>query len=248
MPAEAHAEDGQRRPRIRFWHYHDPPGSGGVDKVIIFPGISGPDSGENPASRFPRRPCQNAKSAPDSSGHHKVDIVTKVVITGMGCVSGLGPDRASAWRTLMAGDGGIRPLKKFAQGQQELSFEGIGASVPPEATKNLTAHFTEKQLSGVDPFSSFAAAATLEALEDAGLWGAGAGLSEAAIVYGSASGGNASIEAAFERRRLASLDAVRHSRPLSCRFERLFVLSPRDTGGHAPDPRPPRLGCGHRRE
>jgi nodulation protein E len=125
--------------------------------------------------------------------------VTKVVITGMGCVSGLGPDRASAWRTLMAGDGGIRPLKKFAQGQQELSFEGIGASVPREATKNLSAHFTEKQLSGVDPFSSFAAAATLEALEDAGLWGAGAGLSEAAIVYGSASGGNASIEAAFER-------------------------------------------------
>jgi nodulation protein E len=127
--------------------------------------------------------------------------VTKVVITGMGCVSGLGRDRASAWRTLMAGEGGIRPLKKYAQGQQELSFDGIGAAVPPDAMQGLAAHFAEKQLSGVDAFSSFAAAATLEALQDAGLWGPGSNgsLSQAAIVYGSASGGNASIEAAFER-------------------------------------------------
>jgi len=134
--------------------------------------------------------------------------VAKVVITGMGCVSGLGPDRASAWRTLMAGEGGIRPIKKFAQGQQDrdsqdqdqgLSFEGIGASVPPDAAKNLAVRFTEKQLSGVDPFSSFAAAATLEALEDAGLADDPVALRDAAIVYGSASGGNASIEAGFER-------------------------------------------------
>ena len=125
----------------------------------------------------------------------------KVVITGMGCVSGLGPDRASAWRTLMAREGGIRPLRKYAQGQQELSFEGIGASVPSEAMNRLSAHFAEKQLSGVDPFATFAAAATLEALEDAGLWGrdASGSLREAAIIYGSASGGNASIEAGFER-------------------------------------------------
>ena len=125
--------------------------------------------------------------------------VKKVVVTGMGCVSGLGPDRASAWASLMAGDGGIRPLVKFAQGQQELRFEGMGASVPPDAIKSLSAHFTEKQLSGVDPFSAFAAAASLEALKDAGLWGDGPTLREAAIVYGSASGGNASIEAGFER-------------------------------------------------
>ena len=136
----------------------------------------------------------------------------KVVVTGMGCVSGLGPDRASAWQTLIAGDGGIRPLKKFPQGQREMSFDGIGASVPPEATANLRAHFTEKQLSGVDPFSAFAAAATLEALQDAGLWPlageARSTLSEAAIVFGSASGGNVAVEAGFVRMFLEKMPNV----------------------------------------
>src|SRR5689334_7339913 len=117
----------------------------------------------------------------------------------MGCVSGLGADCASTWQTLAAGVGGIRPIRKFAEGQAELSFEGLGASVPAEAIKNLAVHFDERQLSAVDPFSTFAAAATLEAIKDAGLWGNKARLTDAAIVYGSASGGNSSIEAAYQR-------------------------------------------------
>lgn len=135
----------------------------------------------------------------------------KVVVTGMGCVSGLGPDRASAWKTLMAGEGGIRPVTKFAQGQKELSFDGIGASVRPDSMQGLSAHFTEKQLSGVDPFSAFAAAATLEALTDAGLWPATdtrPALSEAAIVYGSASGGNATVEAGYVRMFLEKMPNI----------------------------------------
>jgi nodulation protein E len=134
--------------------------------------------------------------------------VKKVVVTGMGCVSGLGSDRASAWKTLMAGDGGIRPVVKFAQGQDAMSFEGLGASVPPDAAKTLNAHFTEKQLSGVDPFSTFAAAATLEAVEDAGLWQPGRGLNEAAIIYGSASGGNLAVEAGYVRMFLQGMSNV----------------------------------------
>src|SRR5690242_18112327 len=117
----------------------------------------------------------------------------------MGCVSGLGADCASTWQTLVAGGGGIRSIRKFAEGQTELSYEGIGAPVPAGATESLAAHFDERQLSAVDPFSAFAAAATLEAIKDAGLWGNNARLTDAAIVYGSASGGNSSIEAAYQR-------------------------------------------------
>jgi nodulation protein E len=126
----------------------------------------------------------------------------------MGCVSGLGADCISTWQTLAAGGGGIRPIRKFAEGQTELTFEGIGASVPAEAIKNLAVHFDEKQLSAVDPFSTFAAAATLEALEDSGLSGDSATLAEAGIVYGSASGGNSSIEAAYQRMFFARLPNV----------------------------------------
>jgi nodulation protein E len=134
--------------------------------------------------------------------------VKKVVITGMGCISGLGADRASAWQTLMTGGGGIRPIKKFAQGQQELGCDGLGAVAPPDATKSLSGHFSEKQLAGVDPFSAFAAAATLEALIDAGLWKTDVSLKDAAIVYGSASGGNVTVEAGYVRMFLERMPNV----------------------------------------
>jgi nodulation protein E len=134
--------------------------------------------------------------------------VKKVVVTGLGCVSALGADRASTWQTLVAGGGGIRPIKKFAEGQTELSYEGIGASVLPGATETLAVHFDDRQLSAVDPFSAFAAAATLEALKDSGLWGDSARLTDAGIIYGSASGGNSSIEAAYQRMFFARLGNV----------------------------------------
>src|ERR1051326_5093382 len=102
----------------------------------------------------------------------------------MGCVSGLGSNVASAWDAAIAGQGGIRPIKRYAEGQQDLAFEGIGAPALADALTPLRARFSEKQLSGVDPFSAFGAAATLEALTDAGLAGDTAALSVAAILYG----------------------------------------------------------------
>jgi nodulation protein E len=117
----------------------------------------------------------------------------------MGCVSALGSDAASTWEAVIAGRGGIRAIKKYAEGQQELAFEGIGAPVSTVALLPLRGRFSEKQLSGVDPFSAFGAAATLEALTDAGLLEDKTSLSEAAIVYGSASGGLSSIEAGYTR-------------------------------------------------
>jgi len=134
--------------------------------------------------------------------------VNKVVITGMGCVSGLGSNLASAWDAAIAGHGGILPIKRYAVGQQELAFEGIGAPTLADALTPLRARFSEKQLSGVDPFSAFGAAATLEALTDAGLAGDKAALSEAAILYGSASGGLASIEAGYTRMFYERLPSV----------------------------------------
>jgi len=99
----------------------------------------------------------------------------------------------------MEGGGAIRPITQFAEGQQELSFQGVGAPASPDALEALSAHFDDKQISSVDPFSRFAAAATLEALLDSGLLQEKPLLSQAAIIYGSASGGNASIEAGYSR-------------------------------------------------
>lgn len=123
----------------------------------------------------------------------------KVVITGMGCVSALGSDMAQTWRSLTAGETGIRMMTKTATNAPGYSLEIAGASARPDALEKLGKQFSEKQLAAVDDFSNFAAAATREALEDAGLMGDAARLDKTAIIYGSASGGNASIEAGFQR-------------------------------------------------
>ena len=122
----------------------------------------------------------------------------KVVVTGMGCVSGLGANKTTTWDSLVAGKSAICPMSVSPDGQRELSFTGPAAPAVANALHNLAARYEEKQLN-VDLFSNFAAAATLEALEDAGLWRDEAKLSDAAIIYGSASGGNAATEAGYLR-------------------------------------------------
>src|SRR5262245_36456151 len=117
----------------------------------------------------------------------------------MGCVSGLGPDVASAWKYLIEGRSAIRPWRRPAEGQNVLAVECPPAPADKDGLAKLRGHFDERQISSVDPFSAFAAAATLEALEDAGLWGDTARLESTAIIYGSASGGHTSIEAAYQR-------------------------------------------------
>jgi nodulation protein E len=126
-------------------------------------------------------------------------MARRVVITGMGCVSGLGGDVASTWRNLVVGKGAIQPMTKKAENAPYLGMDIVGAPSVPDSLAGLAKHFSEKQITAVDPFSNFAAAATLEALQDAGLFGDSKRLSKTAVIYGSASGGNAAIEAAFQR-------------------------------------------------
>lgn len=132
-----------------------------------------------------------------------------VVVTGMGCVSGLGVGKDAAWNALIAGRSAVRPITRLAERSEELRFDGIAAPAPDDAgAADLTAHFSEKQLAGVDRFSTLAAAATLEALNDAGLFGDRQTLAEAAIIYGSAAGGLATIEAGYHRMFFARLPNV----------------------------------------
>jgi len=121
-----------------------------------------------------------------------------VVVTGMGCVSGLGANKTTTWDSLVTGQGAIRAITVHPEGERELSFSGAAAPAVTDALYDLTARYEDKQLN-VDLFSNFAAAATLEALEDAGICNDEAKLSDAAIIYGSASGGNAAMEAGYLR-------------------------------------------------
>jgi nodulation protein E len=131
-----------------------------------------------------------------------------VVVTGLGCISGLGVDVGATWDALMAGTTAIRPIRKVIAGEAELTFDGVGAPVDEDGLRTLTAEFGEQRIAPVDLFANLAATATLEALKDAGLWPSPPLLGEAAIIYGSASGGLASLETGYQRMFRAGLPNV----------------------------------------
>ena len=126
----------------------------------------------------------------------------------MGCVSGLGPDVPSTWQNLIAGKTAIVRKASTVKGLEEQSFEGPVAPLVSDALAKLERQFSEKQISSVDLFSNLAASATLEALTDSGLLDDANCLEQAAIVYGSASGGNIAIESAYERMFLNRLPNI----------------------------------------
>ena len=138
--------------------------------------------------------------------------MTGVVVTGMGCVSGLGPDVVSTWRELVAGKTAIQHVKRTVEGHPDFCFEGAVAPICGDALRKLETHFGVRALAGVDVSANYAAAATLEALGDAGLLARQDILQCAAIIYGCATGGQSAIEAGYVR---MFLDEETNVHPLS---------------------------------
>lgn len=123
--------------------------------------------------------------------------MTRVVITGMGSVSGLGQGVETTWRNAVAGVSGVRPLSRsFGEGY---SYQGPAAYVEAIDTSAIETRFGPKALAHLDPMSVFASVATYEALEQAGLFGHPALLDRTVVLYGIGSGGMQTIEDAYLR-------------------------------------------------
>ncbi|WP_159981295.1 MULTISPECIES: beta-ketoacyl synthase [unclassified Novosphingobium] len=120
----------------------------------------------------------------------------RVLVTGMGCVSGLGRGVAANWRRARSSDGAIRALASPATAGiaawtqeppgDEVRFPGVEAD-------------RLRRLGRLDPLSAFALEAAIEAVADAGLGGHPSLAHRTAILVGCGSGGNATIETAYER-------------------------------------------------
>jgi nodulation protein E len=116
----------------------------------------------------------------------------RVVITGLGAVSGLGLDTTTFWQALIAGQSAIKPL--------ELPIEdikiSIGALVPefdPEC------HFSSDDLTLLDRYSLLAVIAAREAAYDAGLCSGEDSITRAAAIIGSGCGGKHTDEATYDQ-------------------------------------------------
>jgi nodulation protein E len=115
----------------------------------------------------------------------------RVVITGLGTVSGLGVSTSSFWDGLTAGRSAITAL--------DTPFEdlniAIGARIPDYEPGN---HFTPDELTLLDRFSQFAVIAAREAVNDAGLASSDQTMAAAAAIIGSGCGGKQTDEITYD--------------------------------------------------
>jgi nodulation protein E len=112
----------------------------------------------------------------------------RVVITGIGVVSALGPDRESFAAALAEGRSGIRPMECVDRSQFRFANGAEVAGYKPSK------HFEEKQQTLMDRFAQFAVVAAREAVKDSG---ADVGGEDTAIITGSCVGGQNSMDDGF---------------------------------------------------
>ena len=117
-------------------------------------------------------------------------MATRVGITGIGLLTPVGNDTASAWRALCAGQSGIGPLTRFDASQHEVRIAGELKDFDPSA------YMDRKEIRRNDPFVHFAIAATKQAVADAHL-DVSAMPDDVGVVIGSGSGGLTTLDSQF---------------------------------------------------
>jgi 3-oxoacyl-[acyl-carrier-protein] synthase II len=119
-------------------------------------------------------------------------MTIRVVITGLGCLSPLGPDVPSTWAAALAGTSGVGPITQFDAREHETRF---AAEVKDF---DAAARFGRKEARRMDRYTQFALAATLEALRDAGLEITPANRDRVGVYIGSGIGGVGTLLAEAE--------------------------------------------------
>lgn len=114
----------------------------------------------------------------------------RVVITGVGAISGLGTGAQTMWDALSRGQSAIRPLGELGAGTRI----SVGSTVQDF---NPGEHFLAGELPLLDRFSQFAIVAARDALQDAGLSTETPAVSKAAAVIGTGCGGKQTDEETY---------------------------------------------------
>jgi len=118
-------------------------------------------------------------------------VSRRVVVTGLGCISALGPTARAFWSALCETRSGILPLQSAAPGSLRFSHGAEVRGFDPAA------HLVPGQLELLDRFAQFALVAAREAVRDARLDWTPALRERTAVICGSAVGGQASQDDQF---------------------------------------------------
>src|SRR5260221_6629928 len=165
------------------------------------PRSGAPSSTRSPwPTRFRRAACPatsiaRPRSAPGSwSGESTVrpassPMTRRVVVTGMGAVTALGPDVASTWAGLVAGRSGIRTIEAFDPSRLDSQIAGEVQDFVDSVVLD------RKDMRRTDRYIQLGLVATREALDEAGLPGRmdGALAERTGVILGSGLGGVATL-------------------------------------------------------
>jgi len=117
----------------------------------------------------------------------------RVVITGLGIVSPVGNDVASAWASILAGRSGIAAVTRFDTANFPTHFGGEIRQL------NLESYLSAKDARRMDAFMQYGVVAGMQAMRDSGLAVTEANSDRIGVLMGSGMGGLESIEEAYDR-------------------------------------------------
>src|SRR3712207_8215531 len=87
----------------------------------------------------------------------------RVVVTGVGAITPVGNDVATTWRALVEGKSGAAPITKFDASTFPVRFACEVKGFDPSA------YMERKEAKRADPFTQYAVACAVQAMQDAGL-------------------------------------------------------------------------------
>jgi 3-oxoacyl-[acyl-carrier-protein] synthase II len=113
----------------------------------------------------------------------------RVVVTGMGCVTPVGNDVATTWTNILGGVSGSAPITKFDASTWPVRFACELKGFDP------LGFMDRKEVKRADPYAQYAMAASVMAMNDAGM-GEGKGFApeDTGVIIGSGIGGLSSFE------------------------------------------------------
>ena len=113
----------------------------------------------------------------------------RVVVTGFGCLTPVGNDVATTWRSLLAGTSGAGPITKFDPAKFPVRFAAEVKGFDP------VLFMDRKEAKRADAYTQYAVAAAVQAMQDAGFAeGNGYDPERTGVIIGSGIGGLRSFE------------------------------------------------------
>ena len=117
----------------------------------------------------------------------------RVVVTGLGIVSPVGNDIASAWASILASRSGIGPVARFDATNFPTHFGGEIRDL------DLAPYITPKDARRMDAFMQYGVVAGMQAMRDSGLAVTSANTERIGVLMGSGMGGLESIEETYDK-------------------------------------------------